>query len=584
MKQIKLSLFAIRTVFRSARLHSVITVLCYLLSCFLPALTTWAVQNTIEAITAGFGSSLYIRFMIIMIVAYSLTYLSQTLLAISLNAGVFERSNAYCRILLAEKVASFNLLRFEDYEFLNRRERAMNCVRNEVFGMTFMLVIQSLCSMISVFSVTFVLAGYNAVTALFAFMAALPYLFVRIIRGKAMYKIVRKSTPQMRLVSYLYSLFSTKSSAKDIRMLNAGTYLSAKWKQAHYDIRNKLISENKKELISTTVCEFLSVLGLFAAIFFSFRYTMLGIISIGTFCACIYAFQNIQSTTLDFFSKVGAIPEQLSYINDYISVFEEEDRPENASGPADISLKQGITVRQVSFRYPQGDHEAVRDLDLFIPAGKTTAVVGRNGSGKTTLSKLITGTYPPGRGEILWDGTDISHTGQTIMEKQFAVVSQPLNKFKFTVAESLDPAGACKDPRKAKEVLSTVGLKKLAGDEMLHTRLGKEFDGTELSEGEWQELAIARCMYKDAPLVILDEPTSALDPLKEQNLLTDYIKASEGKTSVIITHRLGICRKVDNIIVMDNGVLVQQGTHDELMTQDGPYRDLFLSQQSWYNV
>ena len=206
MKQIKLSLFTIRTVFQSSGLHAVITALCYLLSSFLPALTTWAVQNTIEAVTAGSGNSVYIRFMLITVVVYALTYLSQTLLAISLNAGVFERSNAFCRRQLAEKVASFDLIRFEDYEFLNRRERAMNCVQNEVFGMTFMLVIQSLCSLISVISVAFVLARYNSIAALFAFMAALPYFFVRLIRGKAMYKVVRKNTPQMRLVSYLYSL------------------------------------------------------------------------------------------------------------------------------------------------------------------------------------------------------------------------------------------------------------------------------------------------------------------------------------------------------------------------------------------
>ena len=185
---------------------------------------------------------------------------------------------------------------------------------------------------------------------------------------------------------------------------------------------------------------------------------------------------------------------------------------------------------------------------------------------------------------MFWDGTDISSVKSGEIEGHFAVVSQPLNKFKFTVIDSLDLSCTEMNTEKAKEVLNTVGLQKLTGDDMLRANLGKEFDGTELSEGEWQELAIARCMYKNAPLVILDEPTSALDPLKEQSLLMDYIRASEGKTSVIITHRLGICRKVDNIIVMDNGSLIQQGTHDELMAQDGPYRDLFLSQQSWYNA
>lgn len=164
-----------------------------------------------------------------------------------------------------------------------------------------------------------------------------------------------------------------------------------------------------------------------------------------------------------------------------------------------------------------------------------------------------------------------------------AIIPQPQNKLKYTLAESIllrRVTGEVYPGLKA--VLEKVGLEKYATQNCLETMLGKEFGGLELSGGEWQKVSIARCIQKDAKLLILDEPTSALDPIAEAKILQDFIALSRGKTSIIITHRLGICQQVDNIVVMDQGKAVQSGTHEALMKQMGLYRELYESQRKWY--
>lgn len=581
MKKIKLLLDSLNLIFCSAGIAAFITIFCYLLQSMLPALTTWSIQNVIEAVYSSAESTTYVHYIIIAAAGYVLTYMTQTVMAVALNAGVFERSNAYCRSQLAEKSAKLDLLQYEDFDLINKQKRATDCAENEVFGMLFMLLLRSACYVVSVISVVWILAGYSLVAAIGALITAVPYFVVRLVRGKSMYRLEKAITPQKRELSYLYGLFAEKSSAKDIRLLNAGKYLSSKWENLQNELRDLLLAENKKELISTTVCECITVIGLLGAILLSLRNTILGVMSIGTFSACIYAFQNVQSTTFQFFSTVGTIPQQLAYADDYMTFLNVSER--KAGQTREIHLDHGIALEHVSFCYPGSDRAVFNDLNLYIPAGKTIAVVGKNGSGKTTLSKLLIGIYPAEKGCVCWDGADLNELGVENIERFTAVVSQPLNKFKLPLHESINLSqNGGTDIVWMGDILKMVGLEHLADREQMNVVLGKEFDGIELSEGEWQKLAVARCMYKNAGLVVLDEPTGALDPLSEQKILNDFIAISKGKTSVIITHRLGICRKVDQIVVLDHGRVVQQGSHDELMSQEGLYRQMFQDQQVWY--
>ncbi|MCC8195517.1 MAG: ABC transporter ATP-binding protein/permease [Ruminococcus sp.] len=580
MKQIRTSIFAFRTILKSSGLSALITIFCYLITSALPVLTTWSIQKVISLLSTGAQGSEYVKYIFIVAFGYALSYMTQTLLAISLNAGVFEKSNAYCRFEIDEKSANLGLLQYEDPHVLNMQKRAMECVDNETFGMAFMLLTRSVCYAISVASVVVLLASYSPMAAICALITTIPYFIVKAVRGNAMYNLQLANTPKKRILSYIYGLFSEKSTAKDIRMLGAGNYLSEKWEAKQDELRDEIVKENKKELSATTICECITVLGLIIAFAFSLHDTLVGRMTVATFSACIYAFQSVQSSSLQFFSLIGSVPQNLAWIGDYrefLELSEEEYYPYR-----DIHLEQGIELSDVTFRYPKSENAVIEHLNLTIPAGKTTAIVGKNGSGKTTLSKLLIGAFQPDSGQVNWDGVSTEELGKENLRHFTATVSQPLNKFKLSLWESVSLSNAEKiDLPRMRKILSEVGLDFLAESDG-NTALGKEFGGIELSEGQWQKLAIARCMYKDAGLVILDEPTSALDPISEQQLLMSFIDASQGKTSVIITHRLGICPSVDNIIVLDDGKIQEQGTHSDLMSNSGEYQNLFTSQREWY--
>lgn len=309
-----------------------------------------------------------------------------------------------------------------------------------------------------------------------------------------------------------------------------------------------------------------------------------GSVPVSSLCACVYAFQSVQASLSEAFDLLGSFPGDLKQVGYFRAFLGEEGNtgPEKkAQGTPE--LETSIRVENLTFRYPQSEHVAIDNLSAVFPAGKVTAIVGKNGCGKTTISKLLTGQYTADTGQIYWDGQNIAAYAPENIATQVAIIPQPQNKLKYTLAESIllrRVTGEVYPGLKA--VLEKVGLEKYATQNCLETMLGKEFGGLELSGGEWQKVSIARCIQKDAKLLILDEPTSALDPIAEAKILQDFIALSRGKTSIIITHRLGICQQVDNIVVMDQGKAVQSGTHEALMKQMGLYRELYESQRKWY--
>lgn len=212
-------------------------------------------------------------------------------------------------------------------------------------------------------------------------------------------------------------------------------------------------------------------------------------------------------------------------------------------------------------------------------------IVGENGSGKTTLSKVMAGIYRPEKGRVLYDGKDAFSYDKDSFYKSFSVIQQNFVKYQFTVRENIGisrPAQIHNDERLLKSARDAgiEGTVRRAGG--LDAQLGREFDGVELSGGEWQKLAIARGLNKDADVIILDEPTSALDPLVEYDILVKFLDMTRGKTSVIISHRIGLGRFADRIIVMKDGRVAQTGTHDELLAMGGEYGRMWHEQAKWY--
>lgn len=210
--------------------------------------------------------------------------------------------------------------------------------------------------------------------------------------------------------------------------------------------------------------------------------------------------------------------------------------------------------------------------------------MGENGSGKTTLSKVIAGIYQPEKGHVLYDGIDACSYSRDSFYRKLSVIQQNFVKYQFTMWENIGislPSQIHNDQRLMKGARAGIEpiVRRVGG---LDAQLGREYNGAELSGGEWQKMAIARGLNRDGELIILDEPTSALDPLVEYDILTKFLELTKGKTSVIISRRIGLGRFADRILVMKGGRLVQSGTHEELLASGGEYSRMWHEQAKWY--
>ena len=257
---------------------------------------------------------------------------------------------------------------------------------------------------------------------------------------------------------------------------------------------------------------------------------------------------------------------------------EEEQGVQSIHGPVSGATFQ-LNVQGLRFRYPGRDVDSIHGIDLTIPPGCRVAVVGENGSGKSTLVKLLLGLYSPDAGEIHWLDTSGKYdvgVGSVMM----SAVLQDFTRLHLTLRETvgLGQVGSMTQDRRLLDALQIAGSKYTD----LDMQLGVSFGGIDPSGGEWQKIATARAILPNASFIVFDEPTAALDPQAEKAVFEQFLRLTYGRSALFITHRLGAARLADMIMVMQDGRIVERGTHDELMDGNGPYRRMFDVQASWY--
>jgi ATP-binding cassette subfamily B protein len=262
------------------------------------------------------------------------------------------------------------------------------------------------------------------------------------------------------------------------------------------------------------------------------------------------------------------------------------DVPERNASATKMDTTLGISTENVSFQYPESNHPSLSKINLNITSGETVALVGANGAGKTTLVKLLMGIYTPTSGHVWIGGVDTRTSPAQICNNNMSAVFQNYQRYKLTLADNIcisdydaenDNAFISDAMEKAE---CQIDPDKLPSG--LSTMLSRDFDGVDLSGGEWQRVAIARGFYRKHQLIFLDEPTAAIDPVEETKLYKTFAQIVKDKTAVIVTHRLGSAKLADRIVVMDGGQIVEQGTHDELMNLPGQYAKMYFEQAKWY--
>jgi ATP-binding cassette subfamily B protein len=488
---------------------------------------------------------------------------------------------------LMAHAARLDLMHFESAEYQDRLERARrqaagrNALLSQIFGQA-----QDIITVITLAAGLFAYAPW--------LVLLLPLSFVPSIWGETRfntlaYYLSRWRTPERRELEYIRHIGASAETAKEIKLFGLGGFLVARFRT----LANQIFVENRRIAIQRA-----SWGGLFAAIatityygaygFIVWR-TITGVFSIGDLAFLSGSFLRLNGLFQRILLGFTQIAGQSLYLDDLFSFFEIEPTILSPGEPKPFPapIQQGIVFDNVGFRYPESDAWAIRHLSFTLAAGETLALVGENGAGKTTIVKLLTRLYDPDEGRITVDGIDLRDFAVADIHTHIGVIFQDFIRYSLTARENIG-VGRIEAQHEQGRIESAA--ENSLADQVIaklpqgyDQQLGRLFKkGRDLSGGEWQKVAIARAYMRDAELIILDEPTAALDAQAEADVFARFKGLAAGKTAVIISHRFSTVRMADRILVLEDGGILEAGTHEELLARAGRYAELFEFQAAGY--
>ncbi len=398
-----------------------------------------------------------------------------------------------------------------------------------------------------------------------------------------------KMTDLNQKLGHVEKLPDDFAAAKDIRIYSMASWL----RECYRDLseqRAKWDRTTVKKSFLSRIADLVVILirdgGAYALLIHMFYNGEIGIDEFVLYFAAISSFASWVGGIISCWNKANTVSLKLCDFREFVD-YPEYDGSGIAKAAVHLNTVPEIEFRNVSFRYDGAEQDTIHNLSLRIKSGEKLALVGLNGAGKTTLVKLLCGLYRPTSGEIFFNGIPLSDFKREDYYKLISPVFQEIRTAFFSLAETVSGKSiADTDMEKAEVCIRQAGLgaKIDALPDGIHTKLNKKVheNGTELSGGEAQKLMLARALYKDAPLLILDEPTAALDPIAESKIYTEFNFMAKSKTSLFISHRLASTSFCDRIILLENGNITEEGTHQELIAANGTYKELFDIQSCWY--
>jgi ATP-binding cassette, subfamily B, bacterial len=398
-----------------------------------------------------------------------------------------------------------------------------------------------------------------------------------------------RQTPVKRQIDYLRFLGASKDSAKELKLFGLSKYLTDRFQKLSDDIYVQNVSLAKRRLFASALLSLLTTVGYYGAYAYVILETLQGKMTVGTLTFLTGAIAGASANLQMIFSTFSSIADQSLFLTDLLQFF--AVRPTVYSKPNALKtprpIKAGIEFREVTFSYPGSDRPILRNLNLFLKPDERIALIGENGEGKTTIVKLLTRLYDPTAGQILLDGVDLREYDLDDYASNIAVIFQDFMRYDMTAWENIavGQIGARENLDKvelaAKKSLAEGVIQKLPNgyDQML----GRRFEtGVDLSGGEWQKVALARAYLRDAQILVLDEPTAALDARSEHEVFERFAELTRGKMALLISHRFSTVKMADRIIVLEKGVIAEQGRHEQLMAHGGRYAEMFELQASSY--
>ena len=490
--------------------------------------------------------------------------------------------------IIQNKAMQMDLEYYENSQYQDTLHRAQ---REAAFRPLVILngLAATLQNAISLLGVGWLLVNFYWVVVPLLFVAVLPVVVVRLWHSNRQYKLDRLTTIRDRRSWYYHMILVSSEFAKEVRIFGLGPTIRDRYQKLRTEIRALRITLETRHTVFTILAQGVSVIviyGLFALIA---HRTIMGTQTLGDLVMYFQAFQRGEGFLRGFLNGIARLYENNLFLTNLYEFLALERKVVEATDPAPVPvpIRGGIRFENVSFTYPNNNRQVLQDINLTVGAGEVVALVGENGSGKTTLVKLLCRLYDPTGGRIQIDDCNLKRFSTDDLRRHIGVIFQDYAHYNLTAADNIWFGGvhrlpALEDIEEAAR-LSDIhqvfrGLKN-----GYNTVLGNLFDsGQELSIGQWQKVALSRAFFRDAQVLILDEPTSALDPKAEYELFLKFRELLDGRTAILISHRLSTVRMADRIYVIHNGCITESGTHEELIALHGRYARFFEQQAQSY--
>ncbi len=403
------------------------------------------------------------------------------------------------------------------------------------------------------------------------------------------YSLAFRLTPLRRELDYLRVLGTSRESAKEMKIFGLAPWLRERFST----LTDQLIDENramaKRRLGWGTVLSIVGSFGYYGAYAWVVVQALNGKISIGSLQFLINSIAGAAAQIQAIFSTFSSIADQALFLTDLLEFFAVEPKIRTASVaiPAPRPIQRGFEFQDVSFRYAGAERLILKNLNFRIEPGERIALVGANGQGKTTFVKLIARLYDPTEGRILLDGRDLREYDMASLHREIGVIFQDFVRYEMPARanigvgrlEYLGDEARLREAAHKSQAEDVLGKLEGGMDQML----GRRFEGgVDLSGGEWQKFALARAYLRDAQVLILDEPTAALDAMAEYEVFRRFSELTEGRMAILISHRFSTVRMSDRIVVLEDGAIREQGTHQELVGSGGRYAEMFELQAANY--
>ena len=564
-------------------------------------LEVWAINGLVDAVVGRLGEATdpwaaVLPWLGLLAVAFALRSLESAARRY-VSVLVQEQIDPVLRRQLFEKAVSVPLETFERPAYYQKLETGSQALGDRIAG--------NLRSVIWLFgalsgAVGLFILYVGAHWLLAAFLVAVAVV-VSILRGRAAAKFAQiyyHGSPLRREAGYWSGLLSSRETGPELRLFGLADHLIGLWRGV-FDRHVAEMDRGRRQVALGFLTEVavkqiaIMITGIALVILAS-----TGQISIGQLVALIYGLSQFEGVTNTLgWSSASLIEDwaRIAHLRDFLALDSEKRSVDQAAKQSPSPFRQGVQLDGLSFTYPGSERPALSGVNLTIRPDEHVALVGENGAGKTTLVRLLLGLYRPTEGRITVDGVDVADLDPEEWRRRATAIFQDFVRYPTTPFENIayaDPSLLGHDTASQVAIHPRVvsAAAQAGADAFIDalpfkyaTPLGKEWEGgVELSIGQWQRLAIGRAYLRDAQIIALDEPTAALDPRAEAEVYNHFSRAAAGKTAILVSHRLGSARMADRIVVLREGVIVEEGDHDSLLRADGEYARMFRLQASWY--